>query len=49
MDLGAPPGERPQSYWTLRMAEVFGWMPDALEQLTLSQIHEAYMYSQGDD
>lgn len=49
MDLGAPPGSRPQDYYTLRMGEVFGWLPDDLEGLTLQMIHEAYIYSQGDE
>jgi hypothetical protein len=27
------------------MAEMFGWMPDDLEKLTLSEIHAAHLYS----
>lgn len=49
MDLGGPPGARPQTYWTFRMAEILHWKPDDLEDLTLKQIHEGFIYAHGEE
>lgn len=48
MDLGLL-GERPESYWSPRLAEVCHLRPADVGDLTLGQLHEAYLYSKGDD
>jgi hypothetical protein len=43
------PGERPESYWTPRLAEVCHLRPSDLGELTSGQMHRAYVYSHPPD
>ena len=47
-DLGEP-GERPESYWSPRLADVCHLRPGDLADLTFVQLHSAYMYAHPDD
>lgn len=39
------PGQRPESYWDPRIAEVCSLRPSDLGDLTSGQIHDAFRYS----
>lgn len=47
-DLG-PAGERPEVYWSPRLAEVCGLRPSDIGDLTAMQLHAAYSYSHDEE